>query len=94
MANLKAVKRGNDYYCQCGEMLSVGGWGRRRIPLGFGFAGKGFQVDFIEIKTVMGYCFKCKSDGHFDLPSRKPKIVTRFPRKINNKLNAAILGGK
>ena len=73
------------------SLVLSGGWGRRRIPIGFGFAGKGFQVDFIEIKTVMGYCFKCKTDGHFDLPSRKPKIVTRYPRKINNKINAAAL---
>jgi len=76
-----------DPRCKCGGQFSSGGVQTRKIPLGFGFAGSSsFQVDFIEIKSYIGFCFKCGDETPVEFSRRK---VSRKPASINRKIRAA-----
>ena len=78
---------------KCKGDFASGGTVRRRIPLGFGFAGADgrFQVDVIETKSYTGFCMDCGKDGEVEF-SRKHKTI--YPRGINSKIKKAGLTGQ
>ena len=83
----KKINPRKDPRCHCGGQFSAGGVETRKIPTGFGFNGSPkFQVDYIEVKSYIGFCFKCGKDGKVEFSRRK---VTKFPRGINRKIAAA-----
>lgn len=73
---------------KCGGQFSAGGVQTRRLPLGFGFApgSDKFQVDYIEIKSYIGFCWKCGDESPVEFSRRH---VTRKPRSINRKIAQA-----
>ena len=71
---------------KCKGLIMENRAGHKDITTGFGDGGAGkFQVDFIRVKAVDGFCLKCKASGIFQ--ERKGKCMTRYPRAINAKLN-------
>ena len=73
---------------KCGGQFSSGGIERRRLPLGFGFApgSDKFQVDFIEIKSYIGFCMSCGDETPVEFSRRRG---SRKPAGINRKIARA-----
>jgi hypothetical protein len=77
---------------KCNGQFSSGGVQIRKIPTGFGFDPTGktdkFQVDVIEVKSYIGFCWDCGDETPVEFSRRKK---TKYPRSINNKIKAANL---
>jgi hypothetical protein len=73
---------------KCHGQFSAGGVQTRRVPTGLGFVDGSakFQVDFIEIKSYIGFCIDCGDETPVEFSRRN---VTKFPKSINRKIAAA-----
>ena len=72
----------------CGGMLAYDASMTQRLPIGLGFAPNSarFQIDVLERKGWRGECMNCYAPV-FAIVSAKH--VTRYPRSINRKIQAA-----
>ena len=73
----------------CGGQIAVSGWATQKLPLGFGFRGSDFVVDYVTYHYFSGFCMKCHAEGDFLRIDKKPKVGTKKPRSINNKIKKA-----
>jgi hypothetical protein len=49
---------------KCGQVI-VERYGYQQMPIGFGFRGKDFVVDYIKYPIYKGYCLGCLKKGYF-----------------------------
>lgn len=78
-----------DVRCKCGGQVAVEASGWRQVPIGFGFRGGKFVIDSGRYFGYFGFCMgKCRASNVF-APTGKKRLVTKTPRGINAKLEAA-----
>ena len=72
---------------KCNGEFSTEGVQKKRIPLGFGFKdSSAFQIDVIEVKSYIGFCWDCGDETPVEFSRRRKTIK---PRGINAKIRAA-----
>ena len=72
--------------CKCGGQLCYDARLTQKLPLGFGFVGGRFQVDFIVKKGWRGQCMECGKKYFAVVSSSQQR---RVPKSINRKIKLA-----
>jgi len=74
---------GREHCPSCQGLISYDRSMKDRLPIGLGFLGARFQVDYMERSGHGGECMDCGL-AIFAIVTRRH--VTRFPRSINSKI--------
>jgi len=73
--------------CPCGGEVMFDASFTQKLPVGLGFVGTKFQMDFVLVTGFSGECMEC---GKKIQAVEKTKHVTKFPASINRKLKGMV----